>query len=131
MGRAKTGRTTQRVVRLSEQEDAAVNAQATELGLTPAAFLRLAALRKLPRRRGILEPETAREIWQQVSGMARNVNQLTKYAHAGKFKDGELAALGGAVQALVKWVMEATARVGPRELAATVNVSERVADERC
>jgi len=110
MGRPKTGRTTQRVVRLSEPEDAAVNAQARELGLTPAAFLRLAALRKLPRRRGLLEPETAREIWQQVSGMARNVNQLTKYAHAGKLKPGEVESLGQSVQALVKWVMEAAGR---------------------
>jgi hypothetical protein len=72
--------------------------------------LRLAALKKLPRRRGNLEAETAREIWQQVSGMARNVNQLTKIAHAGKLKAGELEALGASVQALVMWVMEAAGK---------------------
>ena len=110
MARPRTDRTTQRVVRLSATEDATVSAQAAELGLTPAAFLRLSALRKLPRRKGILEPKLAREIWQQVSGMARNVNQLTKYAHAEKLKDGEIEALGMSVQALVRWVIEVAGR---------------------
>ena len=110
MTRPRTDRTHQRVVRMNAEEDALVSAQAAELGLTPAAFLRLAALKKLPRRRGILEVETGREIWSQVSGMARNVNQLTKMAHAGKLKSGELEALGASVQALVKWVMEAAGR---------------------
>ena len=110
MGRPKTHRTEQRVVRLSAEEDALVKAQATELGLSPAAFLRLSALRKLPRRQGVLAPEAAREIWHQVSGMARNVNQLTKIAHAGKLKSGELEAMTKEVQALVKWVMEAAGR---------------------
>ena len=114
MARPRTDRTHQRVVRLSAEEDAQLAAQATELGLSPAAFLRLAALKKLPRRSGILSPETAREIWQQVSGMARNVNQLTKYIHGGKVSAGELERLAKEVQALLRWVMEASARTGAR-----------------
>ena len=110
MARPKTHRTEQRVVRLTAEEDALVKTQATELGLSPAAFLRLSALKKLPRRQGVLAPETAREIWQQVSGMARNVNQLTKIAHAGKLKSGELEAMTKEVQALVTWVMEAAGK---------------------
>ena len=110
MGRPRTDRSCQRVVRLTAEEDAQVSAQATELGLTAAAFLRLSALKQLPRRKGVLDPETAREIWRQVSGVARNVNQLTKYAHAGKLKPGELEGLRADVQALVRWAMGAAAR---------------------
>ncbi len=110
MARPRTDRTTQRVVRLTAEEDAQVSAQAQELGLTAAAFLRLSALKKLPRRTGVLDPEVAREIWRQVSGVARNVNQLTKIAHAGKLKADELERLTKEVQALVRWAMEAAAR---------------------
>ena len=110
MARPRTDRTTQRVVRLTTEEDALVSAQAEELGLTAAGFLRLSALKKLPRRKGVLDPETAREIWRQVSGVARNVNQLTKIAHAGKLKPGELEGLRAEVQLLVRWAMEAAAR---------------------
>ena len=110
MARPRTDRITQRVVRLTAEEDAQVSAQAQELGLTAAAFLRLAALKKLPRRKGVLDPKTAREIWRQVSGVARNVNQLTKIAHAGKLKADELERLTKEVHALVRWAMEAAAR---------------------
>ncbi len=110
MARPRTDRTTQRVVRLTTEEDLQVSAQAQELGLTAAAFLRMAALKKLPRRKGVLDPETAREIWRQVSGVARNVNQLTKIAHAGKLKAEEVERLTKEVQALVRWAMEAAAR---------------------
>ena len=108
MGRPRTERTEQRVVRLTAEEDALVAAQAAELGLTPAAFLRLAGLRKLPRRRGALDPEMAREIWRQVSGVARNVNQLARHAHMGNLQPGELEGLRAEVQALVRWAMEAS-----------------------
>ena len=110
MGRPRTDRSRQRVVRLSVEEDAQIMAQATELGLTAAAFLRLSALKKLPRRKGVIEPETAREIWRQVSGVARNVNQLTKIANAGKLKADEVERLTEEVRGLVRWAMEVARR---------------------
>jgi hypothetical protein len=100
------------VVRLTAEEDQQLSAQAAELGLTPAAFLRLAALKKLPKRRGALDRETQKAVWSQVAGMARNLNQLTKYAHSGKLKPGELEGLTRELRVLVRQVLE-MAGTGP------------------
>ena len=108
MARPRTDRTTQRVVRLTAEEDQQLGAQAAELGLSPASFLRLAALKKLPRRRGALGRDTQKEVWKQVAGMARNLNQLTKYAHSGKLKPGELEGLTRELKVLVRQVLEMT-----------------------
>lgn len=105
MARPRTDRTTQRVVRLTAEEDQQLSIQAAELGLTPAAFLRLAALKKLPKRRGALDRDAQKELWRQVAGMARNVNQLTKYAHSGKLRPGELEGLTREFRALVQLVL--------------------------
>jgi hypothetical protein len=96
------------VVRLTTEEDQQVTASAADLGLTPAAFLRLSALKKLPRRRGgaVLDRETQKELWKQVAGMARNLNQLTKYAHTGKLRPGELDEVTRALQTLVGLVLD-------------------------
>ena len=110
MARPRTDRSIQRVVRLTAEEDQMVTSQAQEVGLTSATYLRQAGLKKLPRRRGngVLDPETQREVWKQVSGMARNLNQLTKYAHSGTLEgEGELGRLRTQVQELVRWVLEA------------------------
>ena len=109
MARPKTDRTIQRVVRLTSDEDKLLASQAQELGISPSAYLRQAGLKKLPRRRGngVLDPEVQREVWKQVSGMARNLNQLTKHVHSGAVKEGEIEGLRGEVGALVRWVMEA------------------------
>lgn len=112
MARPRTDRTTQRVVRLTAEEDQQLRAQAAELGLTPAAFLRLAALKKLPKRRGALDRETQKALWSQVAGMARNLNQLTKYAHSGKLKPGELEALTRELRVLMREVLEMTGAGG-------------------
>ena len=108
MARPRTDRTIQRVVRLSSDEDQLVASQARELGLSPSAYLRQAGLKKLPKRSsGMLEPERQAEIWKHVSGMARNLNQLTKYAHSGSLGEGELEGVKREVQALVRWMIEA------------------------
>lgn len=96
------------MVRLTAEEDQQLSAQAAELGLTPAAFLRLAALKRLPKRRGALDRETQKALWSQVAGMARNLNQLTKYAHSGKLKPGELEGLTRELRVLVRQVLEMT-----------------------
>ena len=116
MARPRTDRTVQRVVRLTLEEDQQLATSAAELGLTPAAFLRLAALKKLPRRRGgaILDRETQKELWKQVAGMARNLNQLTKYAHTGKLRPGELAEVTTALQTLVRLVLDMAGGRGKR-----------------
>ena len=109
MARPRTDRTIQRVVRLTVEEDQMVTSQAQEVGLTASAYLRQAGLKKLPRRRGggVLDPEVQREVWRQVSGMARNLNQLTKHVHSGAVREGDLEGLKGEVQALVRWMTEA------------------------
>ena len=108
MARPRTDRRIQRVVRLTAEEDQMVTNQAQELGISPSAYLRQAGLKKLPKRRGgALDPEVQRDVWKQVSGMARNLNQLTKHVHSGTVKEGEIEGLRGEVQALVRWVMEA------------------------
>ena len=109
MARPRTDRRIQRVVRLTAEEDQMVTNQAQELGVSPSAYLRQAGLKKLPRRRGngVLDPEVQRDVWKQVSGMARNLNQLTKHVHSGALKEGELEGLRGEVGALVRWVIEA------------------------
>jgi hypothetical protein len=94
------------VVRLTAEEDRQLAAQADELGLSPAAFLRLAAGKKLPRRRGALDRETQKELWKQVAGMARNLNQLTKYAHTGQLRPGELDEVTRSLQTLVRLVLD-------------------------
>ena len=106
MARPRTDRTHQRVVRLTDEEDQQLSASAAELGLSPAAFLRRAALKKLPRRRGVLDRDAQKAVWSQVAGMARNLNQLTKYAHSGKLKPGELEGLTRELQVLVRQVLE-------------------------
>lgn len=108
MARPRTDRTTQRVVRLTAEEDQQVAASAAELGLSPAAFLRLAGLKKFPRRRSgaVLDRDAQKEVWRQVAGMARNVNQLTKYAHSGKLRPGEIEGLARELRVLVRLVME-------------------------
>jgi hypothetical protein len=106
MGRARTDRTVQRVVRLSLDEDKIVSENAQELGLTPASFLRLASIKKLPRRSGMLDIEIQKDMWRQISGMARNINQLSKYAHTGMLKPGELEGATSDIRELMRRVME-------------------------
>ena len=105
MPRAKTDRNIQRVVRLSAEEDSHVSTQAAELGLTPATYLRLTALKKLPKVRGVLDREIQKELWKQVTGMARNMNQLTRCAHSGKLQVGELEGLTSEIRRLMTQMM--------------------------
>ena len=104
MARPRTNRTHQRVVRLTADEDRQLATAAAETGLSPAAVLRLAGLRKLPRQRGsaVIDREAQRELWKQVSGMARNLNQLTKHAHSGQLRPGELDGLRDEMRAVVQ-----------------------------
>lgn len=110
MGRARTDRIVQRVVRLSVEEDKIVGENAEELGVSPASFLRLAAIKKLPRRSGILDLEMQKEIWKQVSGMGRNINQLSKYAHSGMLKPGELEGAIFEIRGLMRVILEMSSR---------------------
>ena len=111
MGRTRTDRTVQRVVRLTTAEDEQVSRQAAEFGLTAAAFLRKAGLRTLPRRQGVLDRDMQKEVWRQVAGMARNLNQLTKYTHEGGAVGGDaLEALRIEVRGLVGQILEWSGR---------------------
>ena len=77
-------------VRVSEAEYTALRKRAEEMGLTPAQWLRHAALtRRLP------SPPVApinREHYAELARLAGNLNQLARHANEGQtvFVDGEL-----------------------------------------
>ena len=69
-------------VRVSAAEYAALRTRAAEMNLTPAQFLREAALtRRLP---SPPVPAVNREQYANLARMANNLNQLTRRANAGQ-----------------------------------------------
>ena len=101
-----TGRNIQRVVRLSPDESRLVDSAASQLGLTPASYLRhLGTSRKLPKT-GKIDRDAQREIWKQVSGMARNLNQITIRANSLQLQPGELKELSGGINRLLEQIKE-------------------------
>ena len=69
-------------VRVSAAEYATLRTRAEQMGLTPAQFLRHAALtRRLPRPP---VPAVNREQYANLARLAGNLNQLTRRAHAGQ-----------------------------------------------
>ena len=91
--KTRTDRVVQRVVRLSIEEDLAIGAKATGAGYSSnASFLRDVGLDKRMRTAGKLDREFQKQIWKQVSGIGRNINQIAfklnsgSEAYPGEFK---------------------------------------------
>ena len=102
-------RNTRYVVRFSPEEAEKLTQAAAQEGISVATFMRRAALgRKAPS--GRLDRDSQREIWRQVSGVARNVNQLARAANAGALKPGELEQLTEAVRGLTARVLALAGR---------------------
>ena len=77
MPKKQTHRLKQRVVRLSESEDQTIREKALEAGYsTHASFLRELALGVKIKTSGKLDREFQKQIWRQVSGIGRNLNQI-------------------------------------------------------
>lgn len=69
-------------VRVSAEEYAALRAKAEQMGMTPAQWLRQAALsRRLP---SPPVPPINREQYAQLARLAANLNQLTRLANEGR-----------------------------------------------
>lgn len=68
-------------VRLSPAEWRHINAIATKSGITPTTWLRVAALGKTPPHPPV--PKINSQTSRDLGHLARNINQLTHYAHLG------------------------------------------------
>ena len=102
----ETTRSIQRVVRLTPDESKLIDESAAHLGLTPASYLRhLGTNKRLPRT-GKLDRDAQRELWKQVAGMARNMNQITIKANSLDLKKGELESLSLSIESLMKKIQE-------------------------
>lgn len=88
-------------VRVSATEYAAVRAKAEQMGLTPAQWLREAALsRPLPR---FSVPTINRSEYAELARLAANLNQLAHHANAGQLPEAD---------ALQRLLMATRAEVG-------------------
>ena len=78
MPKPQTNRIIQRVVRLSPEEDKAVKAAAEQAGFnTQASYLRSLALkRRQTQSVSRLDRDLQKQIWKQIAGMGRNLNQI-------------------------------------------------------
>ena len=88
-------------VRVSAEEYAALRARAEQMGMTPARWLREAALsRRLP---SPPVPPINREQYAELARLAANLNQLTRLANEGRpvtVADALLQQLAGEVRRL-------------------------------
>jgi len=88
-------------VRVSADEYAALRAKAEQMGMTPAQWLREAALsRRLP---APPVPPINREQYAELARLSANLNQLAKLANAGQpvtVADGLLERLSGEAKRL-------------------------------
>lgn len=102
-------------VALNDSERARVEEQAQRRGLAPSAYLRDRGLgRRLPRAAsvGSLDPDridALNKLWLAASALRRdlaplanNLNQLTHYAHSGRFQEQSLLSLLSEVSPLVE-----------------------------
>lgn len=86
-------RTIVRKVRLNDKEEATVRALMARTGLSLGALIRHALLNVDPpraARRPTVEVEAAARLLAQLGKIGSNINQLTHYAHLGKFKSEEI-----------------------------------------
>jgi hypothetical protein len=79
-GRPPTHRTEQIRVRLSKEELDTITSNAKIASLKPATYLRHLGMRRHISN-GKLDRDTQTEIWRQIAGIARNINQITKTYH--------------------------------------------------
>ncbi|ODS56437.1 MAG: hypothetical protein ABS36_08620 [Acidobacteria bacterium SCN 69-37] len=82
-----------RKVRLNDDEDAVIQAMMARTGLSLGALIRHALLNIEPpraARRPTVEVEAAARLLAQLGKIGSNINQLTHYAHLGKFRSEEI-----------------------------------------
>jgi len=94
-------RSIQRVVRLSPSESRIIDDASAQLAITPASYLRHLGINKKLPTIGRISRDSQREIWKQVSGMARNVNQIAIKANTLRLKPGELEDLKNSIDRLL------------------------------
>ena len=113
MPKPQTNRIIQRVVRLSPEEDKALGAAAEQAGFnTQASYLRSLALKQRGEARTIsrIDRDMQKQIWKQVAGMGRNLNQIAfkmnsevfVYPEEVKRLESQISALRDDLQKLIE-----------------------------
>ena len=113
MPKPQTNRIIQRVVRLSPEEDKALGAAAELAGFnTQASYLRSIALKQRGEARTIsrIDRDMQKQIWKQVAGMGRNLNQIAfkmnsevfVYPEEIKRLESQISALRDDLQKLIE-----------------------------
>ncbi len=108
-GRTPTGRSKQVCVKMTEEEFLRVKDTADYLGLTEAAWMRQAALLPPSGGNATLTRAAEREIWKQIAGVGRNVNQIAHRVNrdgAQQLRPGELERLREEVHGAMAFVRQ-------------------------
>jgi len=79
-------------IRLNSDELAVIEAKAKEAGISPSAWMRLAAQERNPPPRRVL-PELNREAWKELAQVSRNLSDAM-----WKFEAGDESNLGAVVE---------------------------------
>lgn len=80
-------------VRLNDDELAVIQAKASEAGISPSAWMRLAAQERNPPPRCRVLPELNHEAWKELSQVSRDLRNAVR-----KFKSGSDSELGALVE---------------------------------
>jgi len=87
-GRPRTNRKNRVVVRLTDDELAKLKEYAVINAKNPATLLRTLATRpKFSGHHNRLDRDIQKRLWQQVAGIANNINQIAKLSHQGQIRD--------------------------------------------
>lgn len=105
MARPKDPKTERIHVRLSPEEHSELMEAAKREAMTLPEYLRMSGLKRRPPST-LLDRDAQREIWKQVSGIARNINQITIRANQLIFVPGELENIQREVQNLTLALLE-------------------------
>jgi len=87
-GRPRTNRKNRVVVRLTDDELAKLKEYAVINAKNPATLLRTLATRpNFSGHHNRLDRDIQKKLWQQVAGIANNINQIAKLTHQGQIRD--------------------------------------------
>ena len=112
MPRPRNPRAVRLQTRFSPQEMQELEEAAKREAVTVCEYLRQAALKRR-QRASLLDRDAQREIWRQVSGAARNINQITKKVNASNLMNEDVSALRAELQQIIDSMMVVTGKKKP------------------
>ena len=104
MPRPRDPRTVRVQTRFSPEEMQEVEAAAKRDAVTVCEYLRQTALKRR-HRASFIDRDAQREIWRQVSGAARNINQITKKVNTSTVMEEDVSALRAELQQIIDSMM--------------------------